>query len=133
MAKLLKAELVSREELFALAKAEADYAAATLAASEAKTKLEPLRLALAEKVLGEAAADLKTMDPEHVDQLMTIRANKKLWRTERNSPPFVFVKTWSGSVPAWKEKFIEHLGEALAARIAADTPKTYAYKIEVAA
>jgi len=94
-------EVVSRDEL--LADLETRYAAATKAVSEVERALKAARLGLAEKVLGEAAKDLRLMDPEHLENLMAERARLGLWKCSRNTPPFLFLKTSSGRYPAWRQ------------------------------
>jgi hypothetical protein len=94
--------------------------------------LKAARLGLAEKVLGEAAKDLRLMDPEHLENLMAERARLGLWKCSRNTPPFLFLKTSSGRYPAWRQIYVEMNGEAAAEKITAETPIFYSYRVDVA-
>jgi len=125
-------EVVSRDELIELADLETRYAAATKAVSEVERALKAARLSLAEKVLGEAAEDLRLMDPEHLENLMAERARRGLWKCSRNTPPFLFLKTSSGRYPAWRQIYVEMNGEAAAEKITAETPIFYSYRVDVA-
>jgi hypothetical protein len=125
-------EVVSRDELLELADLETRYAAATKAVSEVERALKAARLGLAEKVLGEAAKDLRLMDPEHLEKLTAERARRGFWKCSRNTPPFLFLKTSSGRHPAWRQIYVEMNGEAAAEKITAETPIFYSYRVDVA-
>jgi hypothetical protein len=132
-AQTIEVAVVSRDELVELACLEDVYAAASKALSEAESSLKVARLALAEKVLGrEAAKDLRLMDPEHLEQLMSARAQRGLWKSKRDAPPFVFLKTNSGRYPAWRAIYEAAHGEAAAEKIVAETPTYYSYRVDVA-
>jgi hypothetical protein len=89
-------------------------------------------LVLAGKVLGEAAKDLKLMDPEHVEKVISTRFERGLWKAGRRAPPFVFLEVSHGRYPAWKKLYIGELGEAAAEKISAETPTNYSYRVDVA-
>lgn len=124
--------VISRDELEELAELERQYADATESVNLVEKALKAARMGLAEKVLGVMADTFRTLDPEHVEKLMAARRDRGLWKPARGAPPFVFLKTSSGRYPAWKSVFIAEHGEAAAEKIAAETPTTYSYRVDVA-
>lgn len=124
--------VVSRDELEELAELERQYADATQSVNLVEKALKAARLGLAEKVLGVMAETFRTLDPEHIEQLMAARRDRGLWKPQRGAPPFVFLKTSSGRYPAWKSVFIAEHGEAAAEKISAETPTTYSYRVDIA-
>src|SRR5258708_2009294 len=124
--------LVTKDELLELAEWERKSADAKKKASAAEKELKFRRLALAEKVLGvKSEDDLKALTPAQVETRSTKRFDAGDWKTERGAPAFAFVKSSSGSYPAWRQLFVEELGETAAVRIAADIPLTYSYRVDV--
>jgi hypothetical protein len=130
----LEIALVTKDELAELAEWERKYADAKKKASLAEKELEFRRQALAEKVLGVKSKDeLKLLSPEQVQKRYAKRWENGDWKAERGAPEFAFAKTSSGRYPAWRQLFIDELGETAAARIATETPMTYSYAVEVSA
>jgi hypothetical protein len=129
----LEAALVTKDELLELADWERKFADAKKKVSAAEKELEFRRQQLAEKVLGVKSKDeLKRLSPEQVLKLYQKRWERDEWKTERGAPEFSFVKTNAGRYPAWRDLYIDELGETAAARISAETPTTYSYAVEVA-
>lgn len=119
--------LVTKTELLRLKKAENAFAEATKALADAERALKPLRLALAEKVLGvQSADDFKGMTPEEVEKAF----KRRTWQLALGAPGFSFEKTNEGRYPRWKEEFIAWAGEAEAERVIARTPPSFSYKVE---
>lgn len=126
--------LVTRSELVALRDAEEAFAAASRALTQAENAVKPLRLALAEKVLGIKTSDeLKAMAPEEVDKRVQKRIKSGAIEIVRGAPRFKFVKTSAGRYPAWKAEFIAAKGEVAAEKLTAETPSIFSYRVEVAA
>lgn len=124
--------VVTKLELIQLAEWERKYAEAKKKVSAAEKELEFRRQSLAEKVLGVKSKDeLKVLSPEQIEKRLAKRCEAGDWRAERGSPEFSFVKSSSGRYPAWRELYVGELGETAAARISAETPATYSYRIEV--
>jgi hypothetical protein len=124
--------LVTKDELVELADWERKYADAKKKVSTAEKELEFRRQQLAEKVLGVKSKDeLKALSPEQVSKRFAKRFEAGDWKPERGAPEFQFEKSSSGRYPAWRKLFVEELGETAAARIAAETPLTYSYRVEV--
>lgn len=124
--------LVSTSELTELATWEKKYSDAKKKVSEAEKELAFRRQSLAEKVLGiKSADDLKALAPDRVHKLFLKRLESGDWRPERGAPEFSFTKSNEGRYPSWSQLYIEELGETAAARVRAETPLTYSYKVEV--
>jgi len=127
------AQFVTYSELFDLAQMEKQYAAACKAVNEIERKTKAARLALAQKVLGvQSEAELAALDPKTLDELMAVNEEKGLWRAEKKAPPFLFLKTWEGRRPSWRDEFVKVKSEADAEKITAETPTRYAYRVDVA-
>lgn len=132
MTTIVQTEEVTRAELLELKAAEEAYAKASKALTEAENAVKPLRLALAEKVLGIKTADeLKAMAPETVAARMVKRSRIGLWAKNSNAPRFEFVKTSQGRYPSWRAEFIAIRGEVAAENITRLTPTIYGYKVDV--
>lgn len=132
-ASAIQTQIVTRAELEELAALETSYKELKGPHDDAEKRLKAARLALAQKVLGvESAEQWSALDPETLDELQNLRHEQKLWKPERHAPPFVFLKTWSARLPSWRDEFIKVQSEAEAERITAETPKRYAYRIDVA-
>jgi hypothetical protein len=126
--------IVTKDELLELADAERKYAEAKKKESAAKKQVEFQRQRLAEKVLGVKSSDeLKQLPPEKVQRLYAKRLERGEWEPGKNAPAFKFVKTNQGSYPSWKELYVEAFNQSKADEIAAETPMTYSYAVEVAA
>jgi len=124
--------LVTKDELLELAEWERKCADAKKRVSAAEKELNFRRQSLAEKVLGLKSADeLKKLSPVKVAKLQAERLAAGDWKPERGAPDFMFSKTSQGQYPSWKQIYIAELGETAAAGIAADTPITYSYCVEV--
>ena len=124
--------LVTKDELFEIADWERKYADAKKKASAAEKELAFRRQSLAEKVLGVTSSDeLKKLTPDQVQKKLVKRLEAGDWKAERGAPEFEFVKTSSGSYPAWAQIFKAQMGTSAAARISAETPTTYSYAVEV--
>jgi hypothetical protein len=124
--------LVTKQELIELADWERKYADAEKKVSFAKKELTFRRIALAEKVLGVNSADeLKKLSPEKVQKLYAKRLERGDWELGKGAPAFAFTKTSEGRYPAWKQLFIEELGESAANEIATETDLVYSYRVEV--
>lgn len=133
-AKETVAALVTTAELLELADWERKYAEAKRKESAAEKELAFRRQSLAEKVLGVKSKDeLKKLTPRQVENLFNKRLDAGDWKPERGCPDFTFVKTSQGSYPAWKQLYIDEFGETRANQIAAETPITYSYAVEVSA
>lgn len=133
MAVQADAAVVTRTELIALRDAEKALSEAARVLTEAENVVKPLRLALAEKVLGvKTAQEFKTFCPEDVEKYMEKRIRSGACEIVRGAPRFKFVKTSAGRYPAWKAEFIAVNGEVAAERITAETPSIYSYRVEVA-
>ena len=129
----LTTAIVTKDELAELADWERKCAAAKKKVSAAEKELDFRRQSLVEKVLGlKSSADLKKLSPEKVSKLQARRLEVGDWKAERGAPHFTFTKTNEGSYPAWKQLYIDELGETAAAAISADTPTTYSYRVDVA-
>lgn len=127
-----EAIMVTRSELVTLRDAEQEYARAVRRVNEAEQHVKPLRLALAEKVLGIKTSDeLKALPPEDIEKLMAKRLREGLWEAVRGAPRFKFVKVSSGRYPAWKAEFVAVCGEVKAETITAASPSVYSYRIEI--
>ena len=132
MSTALQTVQVTRVELIALRDAEEAYAKANRELTAAENAVKPLRLALAEKVLGVKTADeLKNMAPDELEARLERRTKKGEFEVVRGAPRFKFVKTSAGRYPGWKSEFVAIKGEVAAARITADTPTIYGYRVEV--
>ena len=126
-------QVVTEAELRELAELEKEYAKANREKSESERQVKAARLMLAQKVLGvKTAEEFSALDPDKVDQLMAERELQKLWKPEKKAPPFVFLKTWNGRNPSWRDEFIKVKSEAEAEKITADTDMAYAYRVDVA-
>jgi hypothetical protein len=126
--------VVTKAELEELAEWEKKYSDATKKQTAAEKELKFRRQQLAEKVLGVTSSDeLKALSPEQIARRQAKRLEAGDWRPGANAPEFQFVKTSSGSYPAWKKFYIDELGETAASRIAADAPTVYSYRVEVSA
>jgi len=124
--------LVTKDELLELADWERKCADAKKRVGAAEKELNFRRQSLAEKVLGLKSADeLKKLSPVKVAKLQAERLAAGDWKPERGAPDFMFSKTSQGQYPSWKQIYIAELGETAAAGIAADTPITYSYCVEV--
>jgi hypothetical protein len=124
--------IVTKAELTEIAKLEIDYAKAKKKVSDTEKDLKFQRIRLAEKVLGVKSEDeLKALSPDQVAKRLEKRLETGDWKPERGAPEFQFVKSSSGSYPAWRQLFVENMGETAAARIAAETDVTYSYRVEV--
>lgn len=125
-------QIVTKDELSAIAEWERKYADAKKKASAAEKELGYLRIALAEKVLGVKTVDeLKRLSPDQVEKKFRRRLADGDWKAERGAPEFSFVKTNQGCYPAWSQLFAEELGESAAQQIRSNTPITYSYAVEV--
>lgn len=125
--------IVTKDELMELADWERKYADAKKKATAAEKELKFRRQSLAEKVLGVNSADeLKELTPEKVQKLFAQRLQAGDWKAERGAPGFVFANTHQGCYPSWSQLYIDEMGETAAARISAETPLTYSYRVEVA-
>lgn len=128
----LEPAVITRVELRELAEWELKLAGAKRLVAEAEKQLYPRRLAIAKKVLGtDLEADYRAMDPQELERLMLRRFDRGLWQYGYGAKTFRFVQTWAGRTPAWKELYIAEAGELAAANAEANTPKRYAYRIEV--
>ena len=126
-------QIVTDVELRQLADLEKGYANAKKLQAAFERRTKAARLALAQKVLGvKTAEEFAALDPEKVDQLMAEREGMKLWKAEKKSPPFVFLKTWNGRQPSWRDEFIKVKSEVEADKITAETPMAYSYRVDVA-
>lgn len=126
-------QVVTEAELLELAELEKHYAQAKKLESLCERKTKAARLSLACKVLGiKTATEFSALDPEKVETLMAERAGSKLWKAEKKAPPFVFLKTWEGRTPSWRDEFIKLKSEAEAEKLTANTPTAYSYRIDVA-
>ncbi|HZW92628.1 MAG TPA: hypothetical protein VFF64_06615 [Candidatus Eremiobacteraceae bacterium] len=124
--------VVTKVELSEIAKLETDYAKAKRKVIDTEKDLKFHRIQLAEKVLGVKSQDeLKALSPAEVQKRMEKRFDAGDWKAERGAPEFQFVKSSSGSYPAWAKLFVQELGETAAARIKAETDVTYSYCVEV--
>ena len=124
--------IVTKDELLELAKLETDYAKAKAKVAAVEKDLKFQRIQLAEKVLGvKSENDLKALTPAQVEKLVEKRREAGDWKPERGSPEFAFVKTSQGRYPAWAQLFKQEVGETAAARIPAETPEQYSYRVEV--
>lgn len=125
--------IVTKDELIELADWERKYADAEKKASAAKKQLAFRRQSLAEKVLGVKSSDeLKQLSPDQVERKLLKRLEAGDWKPERGAPSFSFSKTSEGRYPAWKQLYIDELGETAAAAITAEATTTYSYCVEVA-
>ena len=128
----LASALVTKSELLELADWERKHADATKKASAAEKELKFRRQQLVEKVLGLKTADeLKCLAPEKLVKLQDRRRDQGDWKLERGAPEFFFVKKSEGRYPAWKQFFVDEMGETAAARIQAETDPSYSYGVEV--
>jgi len=126
-------QIVTHAELFDLAQLEKQYSEANKAKDAVERKVKAARLALAQKVLGVKTADeLAALDPSTLDELMAVNEQKGVWKSERKAPPFLFLKTWEGRCPSWRDEFVKLKSEAEAEKITAETDKRYAYRVDVA-
>ena len=124
--------IVTKEELLELADAERKHADAKKKESAAKKQVEFQRQRLAEKVLGVKSSDeLKELTPKQVENRYANRIEAGEWKLEKGAPSFNFVKTNQGSYPSWKALYVEAFSESEADEIAAETPITYSYAVEV--
>lgn len=125
--------IVTKDELIELAYWERKYADAKKKASAAEKELAFRRQSLAEKVLGVKSSDeLKQLSPDQVVKRFSKRLEAGDWRAKRGAPVFSFSKTSEGRYPAWKQLYIDELGETAAAAITAEAATTYSYCVEVA-
>lgn len=98
--------------------------------TEAEKAVKPLRLALAEKVLGvKDWEEFKELSPEVLGKRV-ILGN---FEVVRGAPKFEFVKTSEGRYPAWKRLFIAAQGEVEAEKAIARTTPIFSYRVEVKA
>lgn len=126
------AVVVTRKELIHLRDAENALAVASQAHTLAENAVKPLRIALAEKVLGtKTEAEYRAFDPDKIEAIVKSRMKRNLFEIVRGAPSFSFEKTASGRYVAWKQAFIAEMGETAAARRIADEPTTYSYRIHV--
>jgi hypothetical protein len=130
----LETLIVTKDELAEIAEWERKFAKAKKDQAAAEKQVKYLRIALAEKVLGVKTEDeLKELTPIQVQNRFEKRLEAGDWKPERGAPEFEFVKTSSGSYPAWAQIFKAQMGTSAAARISAETPTTYSYAVEVSA
>jgi len=130
----IETALVTKDELLEIADWERKFSEAKKKVSAAEKELAFRRTALAEKVLGVKSADeLKKLAPAKVLKLQAQRLEEGDWKLERGAPLFLFSKTSEGRYLAWKQLYIDELGETAAAAITADAPTVYSYCVEVAA
>lgn len=128
----IETAIVTKDELLELADWERKCSEAKKKVSAAEKELGFRRTALAEKVLGVKSSDeLKKLAPLKVQKLQAQRLEAGEWKLERGAPEFLFSKTSQGSYPAWKQLYVAKFGDTAAAAIAADTPVTYSYSVEV--
>lgn len=124
--------IVSKDDLAEISKLESDYAKAKAKIASVEKDIKLARISLAEKVLGlKSEDDLKELTPAQVDKLFEKRRQAGDWKLERGAPEFAFVKTSQGRYPAWAQLFKQEVGDTAAARIIAETPERYSYRVEV--
>jgi hypothetical protein len=124
--------IVTKDELAELAEWERKYADAKKKASAAEKEISFRRLALAEKVLGVKSSDeFKELAPAQVLSRFHKRLDNGDWKPERGAPEFSFQKTHEGRYPGWQKLYVEKFGETAAAKISAETPVSYSYRVEV--
>lgn len=124
--------IVTKTELLELADWERKYADAKKKQAAAEKEVKFRRLKLAEIVLGVTLDDeLKKLPPATVERRFAKRLEDGDWKPERGAPEFSFVKTNQGAYPAWRQCYVDELGETAAAQISAETPLTYSYAVEV--
>jgi hypothetical protein len=128
----LETVIVTKDELTELAAAEHKYADLAKKAADAERDVKMRRQQLAEKVLGIKSADeLKELPPDKLLKLFEKRWERGDWKAERGAPEFSFVESSHGRYPSWMNLYIGELGETAAARVKAETPISWSYKVAV--
>jgi len=125
-------QTVTRKELIELRDAEETLTKASRAKSLAEHKVKPLRMALAEKVLGvKTEAEYRAWNPDEILRIINRRMDHEAFEVVRGCPSFVFEQTAAGRYVAWQSAYISEMGQAAADRLTAETPTLYSYRVHV--